>query len=138
VCALVLLNANGDALLQLRDEKPGLTASGLWVFPGGHTEPHEDIFHCAEREFYEETDYRCSNVRWLLSIDDVFLKQSPVRLHVFWDRYEDGRNYACREGQALEFVERKRATGIAMPEYLIAIWDLARLAAAMSDEAVLQ
>jgi hypothetical protein len=36
VCALALLNARGDALLQLRDEKRGLSAAGLWVFPGGN------------------------------------------------------------------------------------------------------
>ena len=137
VCALVLLNSQGDALLQLRDNKPGLTAAGLWVFPGGHAEPQENIFKCAEREFFEETEYRCDNVQWLLSINDIFLRQSATRLHVFWDRYQDGRTYVCREGQSLEFVGRHRATEIAMPTYLVAIWDLARLAASIDDEPLL-
>jgi 8-oxo-dGTP pyrophosphatase MutT (NUDIX family) len=129
VCALALLNARGDALLQLRDEKRGLSAAGLWVFPGGHAQPREDVVQCAAREFLEETEYRCDNARWLLSMDDAFLGPPTVRLHVFWDLYQEGRGYKCREGQALEFVERRRAAEIAMPEYLVAIWDLAWLAA---------
>ena len=129
VCALVLLNSAGDALLQLRDDKPGLSAAGLWVFPGGHREPEEDIVDCVEREFFEETDYRCSRARWLMSIDDAYLRQPAVRLHIFWDRYEEGRHYECREGRALEFVARDRAAQIAMPAYLVAIWDLALLSA---------
>ncbi len=40
ICAVVLLNENYDALMQLRNEKEGLPASGLWVFPGEHKEPN--------------------------------------------------------------------------------------------------
>jgi len=129
VCAVVLLDSNEKALLQLRDEKPGLNASGLWVFPGGHLEIGEDIWTCAKREFFEETNYFCTNLNWLMQIEDAFLIQTPLNLHIFWDRYDGCSSYKCQEGQALEFISREQALNIAMPEYLIAIWDLVILAA---------
>jgi 8-oxo-dGTP pyrophosphatase MutT (NUDIX family) len=128
VCAMVLLNDRDDALLQLRDDKPGLRAAGLWVFPGGHSEPGEDLVRCVEREFFEETEYRCENPQWLLSMDDAFLSRPAVKLHVFWETYRPGRSYVCREGQKLEFVARAQASRLRVPEYLIAVWDLAVLA----------
>lgn len=133
VCAVVLLNSNEDALLQLRDEKAGLPASGLWVFPGGHTEPGESILTCAKREFLEETNYNCTNLRWLMQIDDSFLNQTPTNLHILWDHYDGYSQIICQEGQALKFISRKRAIDIAVPDYLVAIWDLVLLATRNSN-----
>lgn len=129
VCAVVLLNSANYALLQLRDKKPGLSASGLWVFPGGHTDSGEDIFSCAYREFLEETGYKCDHLNWLMSIDDAFIDSLPVLLHIFWDSYDENKSYICHEGQALEFISRNKASELKMPDYLIAIWDLVILAA---------
>jgi len=129
ICAVVLLNANNDALLQLRDEKPGLPASGLWVFPGGHIGPGEDIFDCAYREFFEETDYKCGKINWLMAVKDQFTDTRPSLLHIFWDNDKVNQKYVCREGQALEFIPRSLANKIKMPEYLISIWDIVILAA---------
>ena len=53
VCAVVLLNRKDEALLQLRDKKDGLSASGLLVFPGGHLDQNESLIDCAKREFLE-------------------------------------------------------------------------------------
>ena len=58
VGAVFLLRKDGAALLQLRDEKPGLRHAGKWVPPGGHAEDWEKIEDCASREFYEETNYK--------------------------------------------------------------------------------
>ncbi len=128
ICATVLLDSDNRALLQLRDNKPGLNAAGLWVFPGGHKEPGEDILSCAKREFFEETNYQCIHPHWLMQIDDTFLNQIPKMLHIFWDLYDGHSNYVCQEGQALEFISRNEASDIAMPEYLVSIWDLVILA----------
>ena len=128
VCAVVLLNKDYDALLQLRDEKLGLPASGLWVFPGGHKDPGEDIFSCANREFLEETNYKCGQLNWLLSFNDTFTFGEPALLHIFWETYKENKSYICLEGQALEFISRDNAPQLKIPEYLISIWDLAILA----------
>lgn len=129
VCAVVLLDSNNKALMQLRDEKPGLNASGLWVFPGGHLESDEDIWNCAKREFIEETNYQCRQLHWLMQIYDSFLCQTPQNLHIFWDRYDGHSPYICQEGQALEFISRDQALNIAVPWYLVAIWDFVILTA---------
>src|SRR2546426_11810314 len=65
VVGVVLLRPDGSALLQLRDNKPGLNAAGQWVFPGGHCDPGEPLEDGARREFLEETAYRCADLRLL-------------------------------------------------------------------------
>lgn len=127
VCGVVLLRAgDGAALLQHRDEKPGLPAAGRWVFPGGHCEPGEDLLACALREFEEETCYRCRDPRWLVSLPDCFDPSwEPYELVLFWDVYDGLQPVECREGQALEFVARTAVDTIGMADYLRSIWDLA-------------
>lgn len=128
VCAVVLLNSHGDALLQLRDVKPGLNAAGMWVFPGGHVEDDEDILTCAKREFFEETNYHCIQLRWLMQIKDSYIVKPPVNLHIFWDIYNGYSPYRCLEGQDLKFISRNEAEKINIPLYLLKIWDLALMA----------
>lgn len=127
ICAVVLLNENYDALMQLRDEKEGLSASGLWVFPGGHKDPDEDIISCARREFLEETGYLCDHLNWIMSINDAFIDKPPVMLHIFRDKYQADKSYTCYEGQTLEFMQRQNAEKMKVPEYITLIWDLAIL-----------
>jgi 8-oxo-dGTP pyrophosphatase MutT (NUDIX family) len=127
VAGVVLLReSDGAALLQHRDDKPGLPHANLWVPPGGHCEDGEALLACAEREFFEETGYRCSSLRFLVErdVDDVPFSP-PIRLTVFWGVYDGRQQIACNEGQALEFVTRSRAYRIAIPEYLVDVWDRA-------------
>jgi 8-oxo-dGTP diphosphatase len=126
VCAVALLNKQGEALLQHRDEKPGLRASGQWVFPGGHIEPGESLEEGAKREFLEETGYVCSGLKWLLSIDDVFYPESPsYPLHVFQADYDGVQHVKCMEGQELRFVGMPEASELPMPTYQKWIWQFA-------------
>lgn len=124
VSAVVLLRDDGAALLQHRDDKPGLSHAGMWVMPGGHAEPGEDSEGCARREFLEETDYVCDGL-WPLVCLPVEVEGAPVRFTVYWTRYDGRQRPTCLEGQALEFVERQRAETLAMPSYLVDVWDLA-------------
>ena len=66
VCGVVLLRRDGAVLLQLRDDKPEIQDPGIWVFPGGHVEPHETLEEGARREFLEETCYSCSELTRLV------------------------------------------------------------------------
>lgn len=127
VGAVVLLREpDGAALLQHRDNKPGLPHANMWVPPGGHCEAGEAFRPCAAREFFEETEYRCGNLRFLMELDvDDVPDSPPFRLAVFWDVYDGRQRPVCREGQALEFVPRSRADEIGVPAFLIDVWDQA-------------
>ncbi|MEQ8786739.1 MAG: NUDIX hydrolase [Pirellulaceae bacterium] len=124
VAAVVLLRDDGAALLQLRDDKPGLPRAGMWVMPGGHCDPGETMEDCARREFLEETDYDCHDLKFLARYDD----HDPTTdrhfdLHLYWARYDGRQPYCCREGQDLRFVPRQGAEQLNMPRLLIACWD---------------
>ena len=133
VVAIVLLRNDGAALLQLRDEKPGLRHAGLWVMPGGHCEPGESLEAAGRREFLEETGYACGQLRWLMTFEnDHDDGWPPYQLAIFWERYDEVQPVRCFEGQALRFVERSRAATCPIPEYLIGIWDEAIQAAGLT------
>lgn len=125
VAAVVLLREpDGAALLQHRDDKPGLPHANLWVPPGGHCEDDEAFLPCAEREFHEETEYRCRSLRFLTELDvDDIPHSPPLRLAIYWETYDGHQAVVCKEGQALEFIPRSRAREIAVPEFLIDVWD---------------
>jgi 8-oxo-dGTP pyrophosphatase MutT (NUDIX family) len=126
ISAVILLRADGAALLQHRDDKPGLPRAGMWVFPGGHSDPNESPLDCARREFCEETGYLCENLHWLTSVvDEPDPGYAVNRLHVFWARYDGLQALHCQEGQALEFVPRNQATAALTPEFMIRLWDRA-------------
>jgi 8-oxo-dGTP pyrophosphatase MutT (NUDIX family) len=130
VAAVFLLRDDGAALLQHRDDKPGLTHAGEWVPPGGHCEPDEPLDACGRREFLEETGYKCATLIPLASyVDDHDDGRAPEHLTVFWDRYDGVQPVACYEGQAVEFVERHRASSYAIPHFILRLWDLALAAA---------
>jgi 8-oxo-dGTP pyrophosphatase MutT (NUDIX family) len=126
VAGVILLREDDAALLQLRDDRPGLRHPGRWVPPGGHCQPGESLEDCARRELFEETGYRCEQMHWLLElIDDDEKDWSSYPLTIYWALYDGRQAVACHEGQAIEFVERPRATDLRVPTYLIRIWDRA-------------
>jgi 8-oxo-dGTP diphosphatase len=58
VAIAILYRSNGDVLLQLRDDIPGIAFPGYWGFFGGHLEPGETPEVALERELWEEIGYR--------------------------------------------------------------------------------
>ena len=122
VSAVVLL-WDRSALLQHRDDKPGLRHAGMWVMPGGHCDPGETIEECARRELREETGYDCNDLRWLIAFDDE--EDSDCRCTMFWARYDEHQSICCMEGQALKFVPREEASRYPIPNFLLDLWDLA-------------
>jgi 8-oxo-dGTP diphosphatase len=126
VVAVVLLGDEGAALMQLRDDKPGLRRAGMWVPPGGHREPGESAEDCARREFLEETGYVCGALEPLASLlDDPGDGRPADWLTVFAARYDGAQPVQCREGQALRFLERHRAESYPIPRVVIELWDRA-------------
>ena len=126
VAGVVLVRSDGAALLQLRDNKPGLNAAGQWVFPGGHCDAGETLEAGARREFQEETGYCCAELSWLTTFchpSDDF--QSMYELSLFWCAYDGRQPVRCFEGQAVEFIPREKAAGLSMPDYVWRVWDIA-------------
>lgn len=129
VSAVLLLRHDGAALLQHRDEKVGLRNAGMWVPPGGHSEPGETAIDCARRELREETGYDAVDLQFLMSFEDVVEGWAQYTLTFFWCWYDGIQSVACYEGQALAFIERSNAVNYPIPEYLIKTWDAAFLTA---------
>src|SRR6266498_3989384 len=126
VAGVVLVRSDGAVLLQLRDNKPGLNAAGQWVFPGGHCDAGETLEAGARREFQEETGYCCAELSWLTTFchpsDDL---QSVYELSFFWCACDGRQPVRCFEGQAVRFMSRAEIRYKPVPEYLVAVWDLA-------------
>jgi 8-oxo-dGTP diphosphatase len=130
VGAVVLLRKDGAALMQHRDDKPGLSRAGMWVMPGGHQEPQESSEQCARRELYEETGYWCDDLHFLAELPDVNdVTGKPYTLVVFWSHYDGRQMLECREGQGLRFLERADALAYPIPEIVLRAWDMALTAA---------
>lgn len=55
VAALMVRDAQGRFLCQLRDDLPHVAGAGLWSFFGGRVEAGESLRAAAVREFAEET-----------------------------------------------------------------------------------
>jgi len=125
VGAVMLIRKDGAVLMQHRDVKPGLRRSGMWVPPGGHAEPNEDIKACARREFLEETSYYCSSLQFLTEFEDHVKGWSPYLLTVFWAHYDGIQQLYCLEGQDLKFINRDQADSYDIPKYLLKVWDMA-------------
>ena len=127
VVGVVLLRDDGAALLQHRDDFPGISDPGLWVFPGGHVEIGETPEEGAIREFQEETCYRCQRLTRLTQF-----AVGEGTLIFFWAGYDGRQLVDCREGQALEFVSRAQVEHLPRRDYLTRVWDLALAASKLS------
>lgn len=125
VGAVFLLRRDGAALMQQRDEKPGLRHAGQWVPPGGHANPGEQIEVCAKREFFEETNYKCDDLRRLIQFKDLVPGWPEYMLTVYWGIYDSSQDLACNEGQDLRFINRDEIFKYSIPAYLVDIWDSA-------------
>ena len=127
VGSIFLIRNDGAALLQRRDDKPGLMRAGQWVTPGGHCDPGETMEACARREFREETAYECRDLTWLSTVVDP--EDPDCRCGMFWARYDERGTFQCLEGQELKFVLRSQAVTYDVPLFLIKLWDIALTAA---------
>ncbi len=123
---VVLLRDDGAVLLQHRDDKPTITAAGLWVFPGGHCEDGESCRDGARRECLEETGYDCADLKPLIEFHYVAPENGRTYLLSFWwARYDGVSPVQCFEGQDLRFIPRAEFVGKRTPDYLARVWDLA-------------
>jgi 8-oxo-dGTP pyrophosphatase MutT (NUDIX family) len=82
--AVLIAEADGRYLLQLRDEIPGLHLSGHWGLFGGGLEPGETPEDAMRRELLEELGFAARRVEPLAVSIHVLWPEAPVfRLHFF-------------------------------------------------------
>ena len=125
IATVFLLRKDGGALLQLRDNKPGLREAGRWVPPGGGIELGESAEVAAQRELLEETEYDCDELHFLTSFEQQIEGWSPYKLSVFWGIYDGKQSVQCHEGQDLRFVKRQHAPQYKISTKLLYLWDQA-------------
>ena len=134
VAATLVLRSDGAALLQHRDDKPGLRHANMWGPPGGHIDPGELIDDCARRELYEESGYKASDLKFLMSFEDAVEGWPTYQLTIFWCWYDGMQSIVCNEGQALDFIKRSTAGNYAIPDFIVHAWDAALAVAGITME----
>jgi len=120
--AVALLRADEAVVFQHRDNNPGLSCAGEWVFPGGHCDEHETLGACAAREFEEETGYRCAGL-YSLGEHNIHVKSEYFTVQIFWGFYDSLQTIECREGQAMEFIQRDKAKDFDIADSFLKLWD---------------
>ena len=77
--SLAILYREGQILMQLRDDIPGIVYPGVWGLFGGHIEPGETPEIAVKREINEEIGYEISQV----SLFECYGETNVIR-HVFY------------------------------------------------------
>ena len=103
---IVLVDADGRILMQLRDDIPTIADPGCWVVPGGEIDAGETPEDGARREFFEETGYRIApgQMRLALARDLPRPQGTTERQYYFVGRYDGVQRITCYEGQELRFL----------------------------------
>ena len=123
---VILLRCDGAALMQHRDDNPGLRRAGMWVPPGGSIEYGETPEQGARREFLEETLYTCGELHYLGTFEEDLEGDWPVFLvAIFWGIYDGVQSVKCMEGQAIEFIPREEVSEYGITSDVVDLWDKA-------------
>ncbi len=127
VSAVFILRKDGAALLQHRDDKPGLVHPGKWTIPGGHLDQNESPESCAKREVFEECNYQCGELKFITRFENHDGDFEPYELSLYCTRFDPKQEsqIICREGQELRFVKREAADSIPVLRFLLPHWDAA-------------
>jgi 8-oxo-dGTP diphosphatase len=103
---VILVDAAGQILMQLRDDIPTIVDPGCWVVPGGVVDPGESPEDGARRELLEETGYRAG--RLVQAFERVLDRPEGFaeRQFYFIGSYDGAQELTCNEGQELRFQDR--------------------------------
>lgn len=94
--SLILINSQGDIILQLRDDKEGVFFRGNWGLIGGAAKDDETPCECIIRECWEEIRWRPNYLRKLFEINE------HCNETVFVSFIESEKILRCLEGQAIK------------------------------------
>ena len=105
--AAIVLNSQGQVLLQQRDDKPKLAFAGYWTLPGGRVEEGEAPDNAIKRELMEEIGLEISLDLW-----KVYERPGPDLITIVQYVYtgqtdQTIRSLAVNEGQDLQYFAPK-------------------------------
>lgn len=115
------VNARGEILLQLRDNRPELYGPGTWSTLGGSLEPDEEPEVCALRELEEETGRRPERLLHLATVRRVRPDRpltytfSIYGVAVAWTPDE----LLLAEGQGLAWIPAERVASLPLNELIV-------------------
>ncbi|MFN8374561.1 MAG: NUDIX domain-containing protein [Anaerolineae bacterium] len=112
VASAILCNAQGEILLQLRDDKPGLRYPNYWTLFGGTIEDGETPAAGIHRELMEELKITLSLTYWKAFRCPVRSVEGTMTTynHVFVGQMtQDIAHLTLLEGQAMRFFTRSQA-----------------------------
>lgn len=108
---VVLVNENGEVLMQHREDKPTIFWPDHWGYPAGSVEDNEDFELAARRELKEETGYTPEILYPLVEEDYVRTDGETVRRHIFWTMYDNKQEIQCNEGLEMKFLKLDELKG---------------------------
>jgi 8-oxo-dGTP diphosphatase len=106
--AVIVLNGQGEVLLQLRDNNPNISFANFWTLPGGVVESNEKPEQAAQRELAEETGLRLDLFEWKVYKRASKNHKLMIEQHIFvGDTKQEVHEMILGEGQALHFFRWK-------------------------------
>jgi 8-oxo-dGTP pyrophosphatase MutT (NUDIX family) len=98
--SIILINTEGEIVLQLRDNNPDIAdPNKLSLFAGG-VMPGESREHAAQRELFEETTIRSNNLKYIFTYQtDIHRFGRVAKSHVFLLDGVDEALVDVQEGQ---------------------------------------
>lgn len=105
ISSAMLVNPDGEILVNLRDDDPRINFPNQWSVIGGHLEAHEHPEECLVREVEEEIGYSLTEYHPLA----IFFDGPDVR-HLYLSPIDAPiEKLVLGEGQAILFIEPTRA-----------------------------
>lgn len=110
----------GKYVLQLRDDKPDIAASGQWSLFGGKIDLGETPLKAMKRELFEELSIRPTDLRFLWKLDYNFdFLKGIVRTWFFVSNVENvWEDHELSEGKDVRAFSFNELTDLNIPEVM--------------------
>lgn len=101
---VIVVDAQGRVLLQLRDDDPNIPFPNHWGITGGEADDQEEPEDAAKREVHEETGLMLDAVQPFKVFEKRLEDGTPAATHYFYARTTTSADdMVVGEGQALRF-----------------------------------
>ena len=113
--AIIVLNDQGEVLLQLRDSDPNIAFANFWTLPGGVVAANETTEEAARRELLEETGLSSDLAHWKFYRRESKNRKFLIEQHIYTcQTQQDISEMVLGEGQALQFFKQEELPGLSI------------------------